>query len=361
MLRDLRYAVRGLRRAPGFTAAVTLSLGEAGRDGLWSFTTLGVDAAIGRTFGPADAEALERTPAVVLGHDLWMRRYAGDPAVVGQPLVIGGGRLAATVIGVLPPHFRDLEAAADRDLWLPPSTWALLNGQKEFEARDVRWFDIVARLRPGVTAAQASAETAAWAGALAETHAAANGGRGAARTREMGVRTAAGASRLRLFRQLMIENLLLGALGAAAGLLVAAWAIQLLPGNIGTPPGLRAFAVFALDAGVFAFTLVVTLLTTLAFGIASSWLASRPDVVPVLGGHAVLPAWDAGGRGLRGGLVAAQVAIAVVLLTAAGLFARSFESSRQSHPGFARKPIVAAWVLAEMPRAVAPSVAPRSQ
>lgn len=365
------------------------------------FTTLGVTAALGRTFGPADEPLLEATPAVVLGHDFWMRRFGGDPGIVGRDLVIGGGRLTVTVLGVLPSAFRDLEAAADRDLWIPPSTWALQNGWEEFEAREMRWFDIVARLRPGAGAPQAAAEVDAWARQLAASYPATNRGRGArtipelawrlessgmnafallglvllvmvitcvnvanlqlaraaARARELAVRTALGAGRARLARQLMTENLLLGALGAAAGLLVASWLIQLLPGIIGAPPGLRAFTVFALDARVFTFTLAVTLLTTLAFGVAPSWFASRPDLVPVLKGS--ISSVSRRAVGMRGGLVATQVAMAVVLLTAAALFARSFEASRTAHLGFARKPIVVAWVLAEMPRAAADTATQR--
>jgi putative ABC transport system permease protein len=364
------------------------------------FTTLGVTASVGRTFGPEDEQLLERTPAVVLGHDFWVRRYGGDPGIVGRDLIIGAGRLTVSVLGVLPPEFRDLEAAADRDLWIAPSTWALLNGWEEFEAREMRWFDIVARLRPGVAAQQAAADVDAWARRLALSYPATNRGRGArtipelawrlessgmtafallglvllvmvitcvnvanlqlaraaARARELAVRTALGASRTRLLRQLMTENLLLGALGAAAGLLVASWVIQLLPGIIGSPPGFRAFTVFALDARVFTFTLAVTLLTTLAFGIAPSWSASRPDLVPVLKAGA-----SPGRRrpGMRGGLVASQVAMAVVLLTAAGLFARSFDASRASPLGFSRKPVLMAWTLSEVPRAAADTAAAR--
>jgi predicted permease len=356
------------------------------------FAALGVTPAHGRLFGPDDALALERAPAVVLGHDLWRRRFGSDPSTIGRTITIGRRPLTVTVLGVLPDRFRDLEAAADRDLWLPPQTWTRLNGREEFEARDFRWFDIIARRQPGITAAQVAAEVDTFARGLAMTYPS-NRGRGgravsevshrletggvnaiallalvllvvvitcvnianlqlsraAARLRELAVRTALGASSGRIVRQLMAENLLLGVLGAAAGLLIAAWVIRLLPAVIGAPPGLRAFTVFALDSRVALFTLAVTLVTTIAFGLIPSWLTSRSDLVPLLKSETGMPA-IVRHRFARATLVAVQVATAVVLLTSAALFARSFAASNTIHLGFARKPILSAWVLAEVPR-----------
>jgi len=475
MWRDLNYALRGLRRDPGFTVAVTLSLGlaiganasifgivdglwlrppgvhrpndlvrifstsDSTTDGLWSFPeyeslrdhtrsfagvavrgrrgtllqlpdgtselelvnvvsldffpVLGVSPHVGRLFGPADAAALERAPAVVLGYSFWQRRFGSDPSIVGRTIVFGRTEpVTATVLGVLPPDFRELEAAVDRDMWLPPQTWALLNGRKEFENRDFRWFDIVARRRSGVPVEQAAAEVTSLAGSLAREFPASNEGRGArvvselayrletggvnalallglvllvvvitcvnvanlqlaratARMRELGVRTALGASRGRLLRQLMTENLVLGAAGSAAGLLTAAWVIRLLPAILGAPPGFRAVTVFAFDARVILFTVAVATLTTMAFGLAPSWLASRPDVIAILKGDGAASTWRIGRHGLRAVLVASQVAVAVVMLSATALFARSFVESEASPLGFARKPVLTAWVFSDM-------------
>jgi putative ABC transport system permease protein len=365
------------------------------------FSVLGVSAAHGRLFGPDDAHALERSPAVVLGHDAWRRRFGSDPSIAGRTITIGRRPLTVTVLGVLPERFRDLEAAADRDLWIPPQTWALLNGQQEFEQRDFRWFDIIARRRPGVDVAQASAEVETFSARLAMAYPPSNRGRGgraiselshrletggvnafallalvmlvavitcvnvanlqlaraAARLREFAVRTALGASRARLVRQLMAEHLLLGALGAVAGLLIAAWIIRLLPAIIGAPPGLRAFTVFALDDRVAVFTLSVTLVTTIAFGLVPSWLASRPDIVPLLKGDS--GSAPARHRFTRETLVTLQIATAVVLLTASALFARSFAASSTLPLGFARKPVLTAWVLADMARPTGDSITER--
>ena len=356
------------------------------------FEVLGIAAATGRVFGSADEQALERTPGIVLGYDFWQRQYGGDPSIVGRTIRIGRTTpIAVSVLGVLPERFRELEAASNRDLWLPPSVWVLLTKRAEFEQRDFRWLDVVARRRPGVSVEEASAEVATVMRRLADAYPATNRGRsarvisdidyrletggvnalallglvllvvvvtcvnvanlqlarGAQRVRELGVRTALGASRGRLLRQLMTENVVLGALGAAAGLLAAAWVIRLLPAIIGAAPGLRAFEVFALDERVFTFTIVVALVTTVAFGVAPSWLASRPDVASILRGDANL-AWR-GGRGrLRRVLVTGQVAVAIVMMTAAVLFAQSFAASNEAPLGFARKPILTAWVFADL-------------
>jgi predicted permease len=488
MWRDLEYALRGLRRAPGFTSAVVLSLGlaiganatifgavdalwlrpsgaqrpgdlvrifstsESTRDGLWSFpeyeglraytrsfsavavrgrrgtllrlpdgtseleltnvvsldffTLLGITAHAGRLFGPGDAEALERSPGVVLGYTFWQRRFGGDPSIVGRTITFGRtSPVVATVWGVLPEHFRELEPATDRDLWLPPQTWTLLNGRAEFENRDFRWFDIIGRREPDVSVEQAGAEVAAFARGLAEAYPASNRGRGAraisevayrleiggvnalallglvllvivitcvnvanlqlaraaARMKELGLRTALGASRGRLVLQLMTENLLLGVFGAAAGLLIAAWVITLLPAIVGTPPGFRSMTVFALDDRVFLFTIAVTSVTTIAFGLVPSWLASRPDLVAILKGDTTMPG-DAGSRrGFRSMLVAGQVAVAVVMMSAAALFARSFAASGESPLGFARKPVLTAWVFGDMTKETGDAVAARLQ
>jgi predicted permease len=486
MWRDLIYAVRGLRRDPGFTLAVTLSLGlaiganasifgivdglwlrppgvqrpgelvrvfstsDSTRDGLWSypeyeqlrdhtrsftgmairgrrgtllqlpdgsselelvnivslnfFSVLGVSAHLGRVFGPDDAAALERAPAVVLGYAFWQRRFGSDPSIVGRTIAIGRATpIAATVIGILPQEFRELEASVDRDMWLPPQTWLLLNARAEFENRDFRWFDVVARRRPGVTVDQAAAEVSAVAHSFARDYPASNEGRNArvvselayrleiggvnalallglvllvvlitcvnvanlqlsratTRIKELGVRTALGASRARLVRQLMTENMLLGAGGATAGLLTAAWVIQLLPMIVGAPPGFRPVTVFAFDDRVLIFTLAVTIVTTVAFGLAPSWFASRPDVIAILKGDATTSTGSVGGSRLRSLLVATQVGIAVVMITATGLFARSFSQSEASPLGFARKPVLTASVFSEMSKETGDAVVDR--
>ena len=113
------------------------------------FEMLGVQPAAGRLFSPADRASLDADPAVVLGYTFWQSHFGGDPAIVGRTLPLGrGASTTVRVMGVLPSSFRELEAAADRDVWLPPETWMRLGGGRtEFEQRDSRWFDMIARRR----------------------------------------------------------------------------------------------------------------------------------------------------------------------------------------------------------------------
>ena len=469
MWRDLRYAVAGLWRTPGFTAAAVAALGLAiGAnatifglvDGLWFrppgvdnasrlvwifavtpeeahgtwswpeyetfrdrtasfagvvargrrgaslqgadgtsdlalvnvvstnfFSALGVRAAAGRLFVPGDETALTQRPVVVLGHDLWQRRFGGDPAVVGSTIhLLRGGPVPVVVAGVLPASFRDLDADADRDIWMPPQTWMLLENRKTFEQRTDRWFEVLAVRRSDVRFASASAEVHAVAAQLrlafpdtnagrdahAESHftyrldsggvnAAALLGlvllvvlitcvnvanlllsRGAARSREMAVRAALGATRTRLVRQLLVESVALGLLGAVAGMTLALWLIRLLPSVLLPPPGFRSFTVFQADGRVLGFTLAVTLLTTILFGTIPSWLAGRADVLPLIK-EGVAAGRRRGERVLGPSLVVGQVAISLVLLCIAVLLSRSFIALQRADVGLPHGEVLTAW------------------
>ncbi len=353
------------------------------------FSMTGIRSAVGRVFTPADEALLEREPVVVLGYDFWMRRFGGDPGVVGKHITVGReGSIDVTVLGVLPGRFRELDPSADRDLWFPPATWARLTSRSEFEQRDYRWFEVFGRRNAGIGVAQVNAEVAQLANGLALTYPETNRGRGAravsdlsyrlevggvnaftllglvllvavitcvnvanlllargaSRAREIAVRVALGASRARLARQLMIESVILGACGAGAGVVIGAALMTILPAIVGAPPGLRSFVVFALDERVLMFTLAVTLVTTIAFGLVPSLIASRPNVVPVLKGETGLHGALAGHHALRSALVSAQVAIAVIVLCSAAVLARSFVKSSYADLGFTRNSLLLAWV-----------------
>jgi putative ABC transport system permease protein len=472
MWRDLRYAVGGLWRSPGFTVAAVAALGLAiganatifglvdglwlrppgishpdrldwilsttadERSGSWSypeyetlrdrtssfagviargrrgamiraadgtselllvnvvstnfFSTLGVTAAAGRLFGPADDAALSLQPGVVLSHSLWQRRFGADPAIVGTTInLMRGEPLPVVVLGVLPDTFRELDAAADRDLWMPPQTWMLLENRATFERRTDRWFEVLAIRAPGIRsarAAQPDVENVARQLALAypETNAGRaarvmsdlsyrleEGGvnakallglvllvvlitsvnvanlllaRGAARSRELAVRAALGATRGRLLRQMLIESAALGTLGALAGLTFALWLIRLLPSILVAPPGFRSVTIFQTDARVLAFTLAVSLITTLLFGTAPSWLAARADVMPLIKEGAVAGRARRADRVLGPVLVIAQVAVSLVLLCGAALLARSFIAMQGADVGLRHTEVVTAWV-----------------
>ena len=352
------------------------------------FTALGVRASMGRVFGPADGSTPDAPSVVVLGHEFWRRRFGGDSAIVGQSIrLMRGGPVAVTVLGVLPPSFRDIDAAADRDVWMPPSTWVRLANPRELERRDERWFHVLARRRGRVPVETANAEVARIAANLASAHPGTNAGRGAravsdlryriengggsaaallglvlmvvlitcvnvanlliarasARTRELAVRVALGASRRRLARQLMTESAILGTLGALAGLTLALWLIRLLPALVGTPPGFRSFVLFQVDARVFLFTLGLAMLTTVLFGVAPSWMAARADVVPLIKGEGVLGR-RVKDRAVQKALVASQIAVSLVLLCGAGVLARSFAETARADIGITRHPVLTAWI-----------------
>jgi predicted permease len=352
------------------------------------FTTLGINAAAGRLFGPGDEAALESQPGVVLGHSFWLRRFGGDPSIVGRTIrLMRREPLTVTVLGVLPASFRDIEAAGDRDLWMPPPTWVRLTNRGEFERREERWFDVFAVRTRGTGVRTADTDVARIASNLAAAFPVTNTGRsgraaddfdhrverggvnakallglvllvvlitcvnvanlllarGAARTREIAVRVALGAGRARLLRQLMTESLLLGLLGAIAGFTFALWLIRLMPALVGVPPGARSFTVFQVDARVLLFTFIVTILTTCLFGIVPSWLAATADVAPLIKGGA------GGGdprvdRRVRQALVISQIAISVVLLCGAAVMTRSFIETRRADVGVTRKPLLSAWI-----------------
>jgi HAMP domain-containing protein len=345
----------------------------------------------GRVFTQNDERALDADPAVVLGYAYWQRAFGGDPRVIGGILHVerGTSLQPLRILGVLPKSFRDLDPATDRDLWMPVTAWAQLNGRSEIDARDYRWFDILGRLAPGVSVKQADAEIGAMATGFVRDYPAVTvdrGGRvqtdasyrfervGAAagvmlalvlilvaitsvnvaqlllsravtQRRELAVRVALGASRGRVLRERLIEVGLLGALGAAVGLAVGAWLLHLLPLIVVTPPGLQAFAVFTLDSRVVIFALATALLSTLAFGLAPSWTASRTEL-------ATLIKAETGGSGAgrrfgmtpRSALLIGQVAVSLVLVYAGAMLVRSFEATRQADLGFTRSPVLTVWV-----------------
>ena len=357
------------------------------------FTALGIKPALGRLFAPGDEPSLEAQPGIVLGNAFWRTRFGSDPSIVGQTVhLTRGGTVPVTVLGVLPATFRDLDAGGDRDIWMPPQTWMRLGQRSDFESRTFRWFYVVAIRKPSVSRASAQADVDAVAHGLASDFPATNAGRGSrvvsdlafraeqggfsaaallglvllvvvitcvnvanlllargeARTRELAVRAALGASRVRLLRELMIESGVLGLLGAIAGLTLAMWMIRILPAIIGAPPGFRSFELFQADTRVFLFTLVVTALTTVLFGAAPSVWAARADVITLI------KAGGGGTRPRRAGrwLATVQVAVSLVLLCAAAILSRSFMETRRADLGLTRSPVLTAWVTDSVPQAV---------
>lgn len=340
-------------------AAVTASL----------FPALGVAPALGRTFSPEEDRA-GADPVVVLSYGLWQRRFGGDPKIIGRAISLSGA--AHTVIGVMPASFQFPPSQAQSgvvrsELWTPR--------RLETETgRNSHSLFVVGRLKPGVTMAQAKAGIETIAARRQQTSrdthesigantlplgdqvarrikpslmallgavgivlliACANVAnllllRAASRRKEIAIRAAMGAGRARLLRQLMIESLLLALLGGGAGLLIAYWGVDaLLTLGGGVIP--RADEV-TVDARVLGFTLLISLLTGVIFGLIPALRASGLDLNEALrdGGRIS----TGGSNRLRGALVVAEVALALVMLIGAGLLIKSFWRLQQVAPGF---------------------------
>jgi predicted permease len=363
------------------------------------FTMLGVGAARGRVLGDAD-DRPEAAPAVVISHALWTRRFANDPGVLGRTLQFNGQPF--TVVGVAPREYTGGLRGLSLDAWIPilvSRTLSIGESGSWTEQRGSRGLFLLARLRPAVSLAQAKAAFDVIAAQLYATYpqqwrtirnagraisvvaerdarlhpdltgpvagfmavllvvvglvlltACANVAnlllaRGAARTREIGVRLALGSGRARLVRQLLTENILLAASGGAFGVLVAWWLMRVLTSF--KPPVPIPLAIdLRLDPSVLMFTLTLSVVTGLIFGLAPAWHASKTDIVPVLKDDAAL------GRTrrsrLRGAFVVAQVACSMFLLVGAGLFVRSLFSARAIDAGFDPRNMIVMMVVPEL-------------
>ena len=345
------------------------------------FDVLKVRPALGRGFLPDEDKAPGARAVVVISHNLWRNRFASDPSVVNRAVTFNGQPF--TVVGVAPKGFTGTKFGLAMDFWAPIM-------MQEQVTREGRWIEergdhrleIIGRLKEGVTREQAEAALTSVASYLAETYPAerAEGvrvvvkpeiegryeemagvvklgsavalgavglilliacanvanlllARAASRRREIGIRLALGASRGRVVRQLLTESVLLSALAGVVGLLLAFWAADLLRALIPVLPYTVALD-FAPDTRALLFTLAVSLLTGIVFGLAPALQSSRPDIVPVLKNE---PAGLKAGRRrltLRNGLVVVQVALSLVVLVCGGLLVKSFWRARSIDPGF---------------------------
>lgn len=330
------------------------------------FSLLGVPAALGRTFA-SDEDQLGREHVAVLSDALWQRRFNRDPGIINRKVTLNGESF--TVVGVMPRNFFFPEREAE--LWVP---WAMEPGQAE--GRGDHYFRLVARLKPGVTREQANAEAESIAARLAAEYPRTNEGLGfvvnsfhqdyvgdlrrpmlilfaavglvlliacanvanlllaqaTTRRREIAIRMALGARRWAIARQLLTESLLLAFAGGLLGVLAAIWGVEALSKLL--PDSLSKLQAISVDSRVFVFTIGVTLLTAIAFGVVPAVHAARANPGEALAETARDLAGGLSGRLLRRVLVIAEVALAVVLLACAGLLIRSFNRLRQVDLGF---------------------------
>jgi putative ABC transport system permease protein len=326
------------------------------------FEMLGAVPQLGRMFTPEEHQR-GRNRVVILSHRLWQRRFGSDQKLLGKPITLVNG--AWVVVGVMPPGFRFPGAV---DFWTPLAHGSML-------PRSMVGLGAIARLNSGVTIEQAQSEMTLIARRLAEQYPDSNKGlnvrvtglrdhlvkdyrrglwillgavgsvlliacanvanlllaRATARQREMAVRAALGAGRLRIVRQVLCESLLLGMLGGVAGMTLAWLGLDLLLAAL--PAELPFWMKFNVDGRVLGFTIAVSLLMSLIFGAAPAWQAARTDLIGALkdGGRSV-----AGGnrQRLRRILVVTQVALALILLSGAGLMMRSFLHLQDVKLGF---------------------------
>jgi len=349
------------------------------------FDLLGVKPTLGRGFLKEEDMTPGAAPVVVLSDATWRRRFGADPKIIGRTLTLNG--LPFTVVGVAPPGFFGLNAIGGPELWVPMMMHdqVLTSFFKEnFEERRALLFDIVARLKAGVTLEQAGADLRRIGSQLEKEYPVPNGLRNAtllpvtraminpnirrvfvlaggllmtvvglvlliacanvanlllaragARRKEIAIRLSLGAGRLRLVRQLLTESVLLALLGGAAGLLIAFWGKDML--IAWRPPQFLPNGIdLKLDGGVLAFTFLVSVLTGVLFGLAPALQASRPDLATELKDRTLEP----GGRRrvtLRGALVVTQVALSLISLIGAGLFLKSLRNTQSIDPGFERQ------------------------
>lgn len=331
------------------------------------FDVFGIKPVLGRMFLPEE-DAPGKNHVAVLSYAFWQRLYAGAADVVGRTIELNGEPY--TIAGVAPLGFG---LANKLDLWMPMAFQA-----KEIanENRGAHYVNTVGRLKRGVTVGQAEAELKVLAAQLAQQYPDSNKGwsilmmplqdygvrdvrpvlytllgavgsvlliacanvanlllaRATARHREISIRAALGASRARLVRQLLTESVLLSLFGGIAGVLLATWGLSALLAL--APPNLPRLTEIHLSSTVLFFSLALSVVTGLVFGIAPAWLAARSDVNEALK-QGSRGSTESGARGrLRSALVVTEVTVALVLLGGAGLLARSFMQLTHVNPGF---------------------------
>jgi putative ABC transport system permease protein len=334
------------------------------------FEVLGVKPALGRFFTPDDDKSPGAHPVAVITYDCWQKRFAGDPQVIGKTVIINGRNF--TIIGVAPQGFYGSEIIYRPEIWFPSMMQAQVENWSALEARGESAFFAQGRLKPGVTMSQAEAELKTIAAQLAREFPNENEGmtvmlspagllgawmrgpiigfagvlmavvglvlllacanlanlllaRATERRKEIAVRLAIGASRWRLVRQLLTETILLSGLGGALGLLLAYWLVDAMMA-LKPPIDIALSTELSVDIRVLLFTLIVSALTGVIFGLLPALQSTKLDLAPALkdevslGGHR--RSW------LRNGLVVSQVSMSLVLLICAGLALRGLQRAQ---------------------------------
>lgn len=334
------------------------------------FRTLSTQPLLGRPLLPEE-DRKEGSRAAVLGYGLWQQRFGGDSNVIGRTLTVDTyGRRDYTIVGVMPPGFG---LPSECQLWLPLG-WM---GVTLDERRSAHWYNVIARLKPGVTLVRARAEMNAIQARLSLVHAGETIGsevavvplldqslgrnlrtallvlwgavagvlligcvnvanlllvRAASRQQEIALRLALGATRWHVMRQLLLESLVLSLVGGGLGLWFGLWGLRLF--LVLSPVNIPRLTEVSLDGTVMAFTLMLSVLTGLLFGLAPAWQFSRPDTNGALREGARGLAASAGANRTRNLFVLAEVALSLLLLVGAALMLQSFARMSRADRGF---------------------------
>jgi putative ABC transport system permease protein len=351
------------------------------------FALLGTKPIAGRGLLPEDGKN-GAAPVVVLGEEAWRGLFDADPNVVGTS--IGLDKKSFTIVGIMPSSFRFPAVTANQQVWIPVAQDPLFS--PFMSSRRRHFLGVIGRLKPGVSQTEAQADLDAVGASLAKEFPAENSGweshaeplqqvivgssrsallvllgavglvlliacanianlllsRATSRTREMAVRTALGAGRMRIVRQLLSETAVLGLFGGAAGVAIAYWGVQAL--SLLLPPPASAFVspilpevnTIRVDNFVLGFALLLSAFASFAFGLAPALFASNSNLQTSLREGEGRSGESGGRRRARSILAAAEIALAMVLLVSAGLLLRSFTKLTSVNPGYEAKHVLKA-------------------
>ncbi len=343
------------------------------------FDALGVRPALGRVLPSSKQAEATGSAEVVVSYDLWRNRFAGDPSIVGKAMQIN--LHSYTIVGVAPKGFQGCKTGLRADVWIPLAMERQVWGSNWLEDRGISWLNVLGKLRPGVDRRQAEIELNLLMERIADQYADSHQGnntistdplwrspfganvylsgtlpillalaavllllacanvanlllvRSVARRREFAIRLSMGAGRVRMVRQLMVENLLVALAGGGLALLATIWTARTLAAFL--PPTTLPLSINgSIDRTVLLATILVSILTAAVSGVIPALRASRLSPILVLKDEALSTSGGLGKSRLAAGLVVAQVALSLVLLTCAGLFVRSLDKARQLDPGF---------------------------
>jgi predicted permease len=379
---DVRDQAKSFTDVAGYYELIPASIGgTAEPERVWGqgvtsnfFSVLELPMLLGRGFVHGDDNA----PAIVLSAGLWKRHFNADPQVIGKTITLSGRTF--TVVGVGPENFHGVEQILYTEFWVPlGNTAKMVANAPPQGSREYHWMMVDARLKPGVSRAQAAAELDTLAHRLSQTYPATDKdnrfvfeqagtlpprerenvviffaalsivvllvlciaganvanllfAQAVSRQRDMAVRLALGATRARLRRQILTESLLLGLGGGTLGIVLSLWATSALS-TLRLPAPIPLDVSVAVDWRVLLFTFALSVISGVLLGLAPAWAASRPQLARALKGEDVLI--PAGRRiSLRNLLVVAQIAMSLVLLCVTGLFLRSLQSAARIDIGF---------------------------